>query len=237
MSRLKKLRVIVLPLLVGLLTTSLVYYYIKQMEARSVFARMVDVVVATQNIPAKSMLRENILTVKQIPEDLVNANILSSMQEAVNKITTVPLAEGEIVLKTKLATDIAKTGLAYYIPENKRAVTIAVSEIIGVAGFLQPGDFIDVYSTFPGELAGREKTVLVLENLPVLAVARDTDTSADKAVKDIKAYTSVTLAASPEEAGRLIFAEERGRLRLVLRPVLDKTTKGRLEANIDSLIK
>lgn len=235
MSKLKKLRVIVLPLLVGLLTTSLVYYYIKQMEARSIFARTVDVVVTSQNIPAKSLLQENMLTIKQIPEDLVNANVLSSKAEALNKITTVPLAEGEIVLKTKLATDIEKTGLAYYIPDKKRAITIAVNEIIGVSGFAQPGDFIDVYSTFPGSIAGKEKTILVLENLPVLAVARDTDTTADKAVKDIKAYTSITLAATPEEACRLIFAEERGHLRLVLRPVLDKVMKGRLETSIDTL--
>lgn len=95
MSKLKKLRVIVLPLLVGLLTTSLVYYYIKQMEARSIFARTVDVVVTSQNIPAKSLLQENMLTIKQIPEDLVNANVLSSKAEALNKITTVPLAEGK----------------------------------------------------------------------------------------------------------------------------------------------
>ncbi|MGI5838275.1 MAG: Flp pilus assembly protein CpaB [bacterium] len=235
MNRLKKLRMIVLPLLVGLLTTSLVYLYIRQMETRSVFGKTVDVVVAVQNIPAKTLLQDNMLVIKQLPEELVNSNVLGSLEEAVHKITTVPLAEGEIVLKTKLAADIEKTALAYYVPDQKRAVTISVNEIIGVSGFVQPGDCVDVYSTFPASIAGKDKTILVLENLPVLAVVRDTDTSAEKAVKDISSFTSITLAATPEEAGRLIFAEENGHLRLTLRPALAQGTKGRLETNMDNL--
>ncbi len=237
MNKLRKLRVVVLPLLVGLMTTSFVYVYIQRLESAGAIASRVDVVVVNADLPAKTLLTEEMLTVKQIPEEFVTAGVLSRREDAVGKVTTVALAAGEIVMQTKLALESNKNALAYHIPANKRAVTIAINEIIGVAGFIQAGDAVDVYSTFAADIAGREKTVLVLENLPVLAVVRDTKSLPEQSIKEIKAYTCVTLAVTPEEAGRLIFAEERGQLRLALRPVLDKTTKGRLEFGSENLTR
>lgn len=103
-------------------------------------------------------------------------------------------------------------GLSYNIPEDKRAVTVAVNEVIGVAGFIKPGDKVDVIATFAFD---PPQSTTILQNVTVLAIAQEMQSDAEQKAK---LSTSVTFALSPSQAERLVLAESLGEIRLALRP-------------------
>lgn len=231
MNKRRFVRTILLPLLAGL-TATLVVYTLTAQEKRDAVGVMTQVVVAAKPIPAKTVISPDMIAVQAIPEQYVTGAAIRRKEEAAGKTTTVPLAEGEIILESNLAQDRRGSAMAYWIPAGTRAVTVAVNEIIGVAGFIQPGDRVDVLATFPRQLAGMDKTRLVLEDIPVLAVARQTEADGEK-FKDFKSYTSVTLAVTPQQGLILALAEERGSLRLMLRPATEEGRVGELEVKFD----
>src|SRR5205807_402167 len=63
------------------------------------------------------------------------------------RVTNGPLVKGEPILAAKLAPPGTRQGMAAVIPENLRAMTVPVNEVVGVAGFIHPGDFVDVVTT------------------------------------------------------------------------------------------
>ncbi len=228
MFRNKYVRLVLVPLLVGLVTTGIVYYYLEQAQPEeSEPVPMGEVVVARQAIPAGTVLNGEMLTLQVLPKEYLPPYAITEIQQAQGKVTTVPLAAGEPVLETKVAAPGYGKVLAYRIPPGKRAVTLRVNEVTGVAGFLRPGDRVDVLATLPREVAGEEKTVLVAGNLEILAVAQSTEGKEEPV--PLEALTSVTLAATPEQAAVLTLAEERGSLRMLLRPVVEEERHGSVE--------
>lgn len=201
----------------GLLTAVLVYAYTASLTRRAVQPafKMVPIVVARTAIPARTAILPAMLDVKELPEPAVLPNNLRDPKEAVGAVTRDALVAGEPILRDRLWPKGQQPGLTFVIPTGKRAVTVAVNEVIGVAGFVKPGDVVDILGTFDKEFLGEESTVAVLQGVEVLAVAQ---TMKDDGKADAKVTTTVTLAVTLEEAERLTLAEERGKLRLVLRP-------------------
>ena len=120
---------------------------------------------------------------------------------------------------------------------GERAITLRVDSISGVAGNLVPGSHVDILGTFPvaGAQGGRaasatdpegSQTLMLFANVTVLAVDNRTrEVQYVAAVGDLRraAYSSVTVAATPEEANILVYAQEYGALTLSLRPPADVT--------------
>ncbi|MEJ2694281.1 MAG: Flp pilus assembly protein CpaB, partial [Candidatus Thiodiazotropha sp.] len=100
---------------------------------------------------------------------------------------------------------------------GKRALTVRVNDVIGVAGFLLPGNRVDVVATRRG--SGKHKTVsnTIVENLKVLAV--DQSVSSDK--NDPVIVRAVTLEVTPKQAELIVKATTDGNLQLTLRNPLD----------------
>jgi len=123
-----------------------------------------------------------------------------------------------------------KYSLSFIIPEGMRAMTIAIDEIKGVAGFVKAGERVDVVGTF--ELGELHTAWTIIQDAEVLAMAQDmgepvktekSDKNGNKVRKDsAKVGASVTLAITPQQAQQLALAEELGVLRLVLRPLLNE---------------
>lgn len=228
MRRLRWLRLFVVPLAVGLGVTGLVAAYVRGVVPAAAPVATLPVVVAAAAVPAKAELTRELVVLRPVPRDLVPPGAASEVAAVVGRITTVPLARGEVVLESKLASKDRPAGLAYRIPDGLRALTIAVSEVIGVAGFPQPGDAVDVLASFTAEMAGEAKTQLLLENVPVLAVGQETGVRGDQPAPS-GSLTSITLAVTPDQAVLVTLAEQVGRLRLVLRPVLGDRTRGAIQ--------
>jgi pilus assembly protein CpaB len=126
----------------------------------------------------------------------------------------------EPILPAKLASKEAGSGLPPIIPAGKRAVSVKVNEVIGVAGYVLPGTHVDVLATAsPSNRTEDTTSKVVLSNVEVLAAG----TRLEQDSKDSKPMqvTVVTLLVTPEESERLTLASTEGKIQLALRNPLD----------------
>jgi pilus assembly protein CpaB len=236
---------LLLALTLGLLAAYLSWNYVQDARQNAKQAALVPVVVAAADIPVRTLVTPQMLQIKQLPADARHPKALTAPEQVNGKVTNLPIAAGEQVLSTKFFARKEDSGLAFRVPPGRRAVSVNVSEVVTSGGLIVPGDFVDVISIFPpgsqDEKGAQDMAGLVLQNIEVLAIAqslqgvsevsgpaaalntaRNVDPKQD-AVARPNARTA-TLAVTPEEAQKLILAEERGKIRLALRAVDDHDT-------------
>ncbi|MDO8268528.1 MAG: Flp pilus assembly protein CpaB [Moraxellaceae bacterium] len=183
--------------------------------------RTVPVVVAAQDIKSGTKLESVMLTAVDWPSETVPDGVYTDVATVIGEKPPVLLQEtkrGEVILPYKLSPHGARGGLPARIPEDMRATTIPVSEITGVAGFIAPGDFVDVLHT---SAVGRSDelpvTRVLMQNVQVLGI--DQISSQDDAKPKI--VNAVTLLVNPESGQRLTLALATGSLSLLLRNEFD----------------
>lgn len=214
--------VLVLCIIFGLLTSYLIYDYLTKVERAMTNIKYGEVVVTTVNVPGKTMLTNEMLTLKKVPLEYLHPQAIQKKEEAIGTITVMPLVQGEYILQSKIAKrNEVKNGLAYVVPSGKRAVTVAVDEVSGVAGLLKPGDHVDVAATVNIPDGQREipHSLVVLQDIQILAV--------DKILEDREnpaENKTVTLAVTVEQSRPLILASQKGNIRLMLRSPADNST-------------
>src|SRR6185369_4254173 len=123
------------------------------------------------------------------------------------------------------------------IAEGKRAMTVRVNDVVGVAGFALPGNYVDVMVNAQQERgkgeADNHVSMTVLEQVLVLAVAQEASRDETKP----KVVSAVTLELSPADAEKLDLARSVGTLSLVLRNQLDKKTVATAGVTKSQLLK
>ena len=136
----------------------------------------------------------------------------------VGRVIKTPMVAGEPLVEARLAPKQGGMGLAAMIPPDMRAMTVRVNEASGVAGFVHPGDLVDVIPTMTPEGQGAEvRSRIVLQNIRVLAVGQKLETGSAQNVS----VPVVTLLVSPEESERLALAASHGELQLTMRSGID----------------
>jgi pilus assembly protein CpaB len=131
------------------------------------------------------------------------------------RVVLSPLAPNEPVLRSKTGE---RGSLSSLLQEGKRAVTVRVDDVRGVAGFILPGDFVDVVLIAEDSAARRESySEILLQNLKVLAV----DQLASERQEQPTVPKAVTLEVTPEQAQKILLATNIGRLSLTLRRLTD----------------
>ena len=144
--------------------------------------KLVRVVVAMQDLPFGAPISADNVRLANWPAESLPAGAITDLPRltAGRNVAIRPIARGEPILLSRISD---RAILSANIPENMRAVTLPVSAVSGVAGFVFPGDVVDIFLTrkIPGDGAGPEDkmTTVVLENVQVLAVDRpasETDT-------------------------------------------------------------
>lgn len=211
----------VLAVILGLITALLVGVYLKNQTPRQSNVP-VSVVVAAQAIPASTVIEADMVRQEQAPASEIPADAALEKQNVVGKIAIVGLTKDERILASQLQ-DKEILGLAGRVPIGQRAVTVALDPIIGVAGFLKPGNHVDVLATFNLNQGTVTKTVLqdqVLLATGAQVISKAVDTSGRANQPDEK-VPNATLAVDPGDAEKLILAESKGKLRLTLRAVGD----------------
>ena len=196
----------------------------------------VSVAVAGADIPWGTSLMPETIRVVQYPDEGVPVGSFKNLEALKGRIILTNLKKNEPILESKLAPiDLKTGGVVAVMDPNKRAMAVKVNEVVGLPGFVQPGDRVDVMATFDDprsstkeNLGGKtEVTKVVLENTLVLA----TDTQMERANGEEKptAVKVITLEVTLEEAEKLAMAENGGKLRLALRSPLNpdvQKTKG-----------
>ena len=179
----------------------------------------VNVVVAAMNIPYGQKLDNQHFKVVRLPEDSAPKDVFSDSAELEGQVSKVDLLEGDIIRKERVSTNLEGVTLASMLELGKRAVTVRVDDVIGVAGFLLPGNHVDVLaSRAAGGQSNRYVTETILKKIKVLAV----DQTAGTKKNDPVVVRAVTLELTPKQAEQLVKSREEGRLQLALRnPIED----------------
>lgn len=190
-------------------------------EDRSSPAEVVSVVVAAAPVSRGGVIRPESVKTFEWPKKRVPPGVLLSVDDAVGRYATAPLAVGEPVLDAKLADEAGDAGLASMVPPGMRAFTIEASHLAtGVGGFVLPGDRVDVLLTTISlgrdDGTGGGATTTLLQNVPVMAVDQRLDAPEENKI-DPKELRSVTLLVSPDQAAKLDLGMSRGTLHLTLR--------------------
>lgn len=175
------------------------------------------VVVAAMEIPFGTKVEARHLKTITLPTSASLGDHYEKPDQVVGLIALQKIIAGEILLKERFADRNAGSTLAAIVKPDMRAVTVRVDDVIGVAGFLMPGNHVDVVAARVDN--GRADTHTVLHNLNVLAVDQTAAQDKDQPV----VVRAVTLEVTPKQAEILVKAREEGRIQLTLRNPLEKS--------------
>jgi len=214
----------------GVAAVVLVKFYLDQARQRSVNAseNSVPVVIATAEIPSGQPLDAQQLRVVLWPQGYAPSGTFQRVDQVVGQTPRQTLVAGEPVLASRLADRSLGHGLAALLGKGARAMTVKVDQVVGIAGFVQPGDRVDVITTIQldedarAALANRAERIskIILQDIPVLAVGEHLTTDGNKPVK----VQVVTLEVQPEESERLALASMYGKIQLTMRARIDRET-------------
>lgn len=229
MRNLKALAVLFLAVITGLAAA---VYAARWVAQRGTFASS-QVIVAAVDIELGSKLNPQMLTTAEWPSGSVPTGAFTDMKDLQERVLRVGVLRGDAIIERKLAPPGTRGGLSAVISDGKRAMTVRVNDVVGVAGFALPGNFVDVMVNMQQDKGGSQDPIsrTVLEHVLVLAVAQESGRDDLKP----KVVSAVTLELSPADAEKLDLARSVGTLSLVLRNQLDKdavATKGMTRAQL-----
>ncbi|GAA4338793.1 Flp pilus assembly protein CpaB [Variovorax defluvii] len=218
MRNIKAIALLVLALLTGLAAA----VYATGLISRQGGIASNKVVVAVVDIELGSRINAQMLSTVDWPSGSVPAGAFQDMKSVQDRVAKVGLLRGEAILEGKLAPVGTQGGLSAVIAPGKRAMTVRVNDVVGVAGFALPGNYVDVVvnaqqDSGKGE-QGAQISKTVLEHVLVLAVAQEASRDDTKP----KVVSAVTLELSLEDSEKLDLARSVGTLSLVLRNQVDK---------------
>ncbi|PWB54696.1 MAG: Flp pilus assembly protein CpaB [Nitrosomonadales bacterium] len=182
----------------------------------------VQVAVAAKQLDLGTALTPELIRMVGWPKESVPDGSFTDSGKLAGRVIKMNVQAGEPILEAKLAPVGAAAGLSSLIPEGSRAMTVSVNEIIGVAGFALPGNYVDILVNTQDEKSrdpSKQISKIVLERIKVLAVAQEASTDQTKP----KVVSAVTLEVKPEEAEKIDLARSVGTLTLVLRNQVDLT--------------
>jgi pilus assembly protein CpaB len=182
------------------------------------------IVVAATDVNIGQRLTAEMLTLAEWPVASRPQGGFADPSKLTGRVIKSSILRGEPLSEAKLAPTGTVGGLSALITEGKRAITVRVNDVIGVAGFALPGNYVDIIVSTQKEAApndhnSRELSIskIVLERILVLAVAQEVNRDETKP----RVVNAVTLEVSPEQAEKLDLARSVGTLSLALRNQVD----------------
>ncbi len=228
---------LVFAVIVAFVLSTFVYRQFKQASNAKPVATQ-HIVVASSPLQLGTRVDASNLRLIAWPADEPVAGTFSRIEDCANRALITPVAANELILESKLASKDSGAGLPATIPQGMRALSVAVNDVVGVAGFVMPGTMVDVLVT--GKLGGGSKgnedsiTRTILENVRVLAAGQKIEQDREGKPQTVPV---ITLLVSPEDAGKLAMASTEGKIQLALRNTIDSKKvepPSILEANLFS---
>lgn len=212
--------VLVIAVLLGLLTVSLLYVYLSDISNKEeIKVDIKNIVVAVNSIPAHVKITTEMVTLKSIPAEAVHPESFNSLDQVIGATTKSDVINGEQILAGRIVVDGGAASLSYRIPENMRAIAIPMGEVPGVAGFIMPGDRIDILVSYTDTAINPVATVYTqFQNIEVLEKGPYTTNIEDK---QMGVASSITLLVTPSQAEVLAYANLSGTMHFTLRNPVD----------------
>ncbi|ALX16774.1 Flp pilus assembly protein CpaB [Burkholderia cepacia JBK9] len=219
MKNSRAVMMLVVAMVAGLAAVVFASHWLVQTSTNSV----TPVAVATTDLNLGEPLGPNQIHLVNWPSGSVPTGAFTDTKALEGRVVRTSLSRDEPVIESKLAPVGTKGGLSAVIADGSRAITVRVNDVVGVAGFALPGNYVDVIVNTQeqqGKTDGQSISKIVLEHILVLAVAQQVSRD-DTAPKVVNA---VTLEVTPDQAERLDLARSVGTLSLVLRNQVDQKT-------------
>ena len=189
--------------------------------------RTTQIVLAATDVSLGQRLAPDMLKMTDWPAGSAPPGAFSDPAKLAGRVLKTSVIRGEPLVEAKLAPVGTLGGLSALISEGRRAITVRVNDVVGVAGFALPGNYVDIIvhterETHTNDRSPQDISKIVLERILVLAVAQEVDRDETKP----KVVNAVTLEVTPEQAEVLDLARSVGKLSLVLRNQIDPRPSG-----------
>lgn len=244
MERLTPRQLLIACGVVALLIFLLIYFTLTRLTAekpkptpppapKQVQVKDITVVTAKTSIPERTLIKEDMLSLTTMPSNKVPNGALMRTTDLVGRPTRIAINQGEIITTQKVFASILDMGLSGRIPPECRAITVGISDVTGVAGFAQPGDYVDVMLVSSQVENNKVVSEMILQNVLLLAInkqvenqsnapaqsnAKGQSQSAGNQPKVTGSPAMATMALVPEDALKLAAKAQLGQIYLVLRP-------------------
>ena len=197
--------------------------------------RDVKVVTAKTSIPERTLIKEEMLSLTTMPSNKVPNGALMRTTDLVGRPSKVAIGAGEVITTQKVFASILDMGLSGRIPPECRAITVGISDVTGVAGFAQPGDYVDVMLVSSQVENNKVVSEMILQNVLLLAINKQVENGSNAPTQNnanakgqnatVTGQPKVTgnpamatMALLPEDALKLAAKAQLGQIYLVLRP-------------------
>jgi pilus assembly protein CpaB len=186
---------------------------------------MVGVVVAAIEIPFGTKVEARHLGTIEMIKGTEPAGVYTDIKAVEGKVARSTILGGELLMEARFVDQGTGSTLAAVVAPNMRAVTVRVDDVVGVGGFLLPGNRVDVVSA--REEGKTATAATILNDVKVLAVDQTAQSDQNQPV----VVRAVTLEVTPEGAEAIVKAKQEGTIQLTLRNPLDKSiTAPKVEA-------
>lgn len=231
MQNRKPLIMLVLAILIALVVTLFAYNWLQERSVALKSLETQDIVVASIDMAWATVIsREMVKVVPYLKTSLPDGYYIDPAGLE-GRTLIYPVRANEPIFESKLAPSGLKGGgVAAVITPQKRAMAVKVDKVVGVSGFVHPGNRVDVLVTIANTGPGRVDapvTKIVLENVLVLAAGPDLSLAGKQ--EKPNQVDVITLEVSPQEGEKLAMAASEGKLQLALRNFTDTeevVTKG-----------
>jgi pilus assembly protein CpaB len=186
-------------------------------QGKAVPDKGVSVVVAAVEIPFGIKLEESQVKVIAWPGESAPQGAFSSKEQVVGKVTMNKFYPDEIITEKRISEYLGGSTLSALISKEYRAISVRVDDVVGVSGFILPGNKVDILATKMDRTLNQASTRTLLQNIKVLAV--DQEASQEKEKPAI--VRAVTLELKPDQAETIVKAMQEGTIQLTLRNPLD----------------
>jgi pilus assembly protein CpaB len=203
---------IVLSIAFGLGAVLIARNWLADNQPQNVTAGQVTVFTVNTELSTGTLLDPKYITSTTMPEELVPNDAITDKSQLEDMLVKQKLYKGDILRAQRLVKKGEGSSLASLIGKNKRAVSIRVNDVVGVAGFLLPGNKVDVLSTYETK-AKRVVTDVILSNVKILAIDQRASNDENKP----QLVRAVTLELDLAQAEVLMSARNKGSIQLALR--------------------
>ncbi len=210
---------VLISLLLAFLAAWVANAWLSMRAAAKVGPEPEPVVTAATEMPLGTKIKDEQLVVIEVPPGTAPKGSFHRTTDVVGKVTSTSVVSGEILLKERLATSDKGSALASVVDRNMRAVTVRVDDMVGVSGFLVPGNRVDVIATKTEPGGGQVHATTILSNIKVIAVDQTTPQDPNQPV----VVRAVTVMVSPADAELLLKGRTAGQIQLTLRNPLDQS--------------
>ncbi len=227
MGRWRALIPIALAMVIAVAGSVFIYSWMKQQtvphrlveEARKERPETIEVAVAAMDIAAGTRLTRELIKTDDFIKRSLPRGHFTDVEALRGRIALAPIRINEPIIEHRLApVDVRTGGVAALISEGKRAVALGGDKVIGISGFIHPGNRVDVMVTWHDPESDEQITKRILENVLVLATGTQMQETESGTTAPVDVYT---LEVTPEESEILTHIRNQGRIQLALRSPVD----------------